>query len=90
MDKAEEYFWKNLPKHNLTSQNVIDRNKVNFDDIIELMDKYAQQVSREVAIEFVFNRYTSRTPIIANGSTAVKAHIEKNYKDWQQKQEKDK
>ena len=31
MNKAEEYFWKNLPKHNLTSQNVINRQKVNFD-----------------------------------------------------------
>jgi len=45
--KAEEYFWENLPKHNLTSQNVINREKVNFDDIIELMDKYATEVSRE-------------------------------------------
>ncbi len=48
--EAEMYFWKNLPKHNLTSQNVIDRNKVNFDDIIKLMEQYASKVSREMDI----------------------------------------
>ena len=47
MSKAEEYFWENLPKRNLTSQNVIDRERVNFDDIINLMEQYADEERRE-------------------------------------------
>jgi len=48
MKTAEEYFWENLYDHNLTKEDVIDRNKVNFDEIIILMESYA----KEHAIDF--------------------------------------
>lgn len=81
MNKAEEFFWENLPKHNLTSQNVIDRERVNFDDIIELMNKYAQQVNRGVAIKFIKDMdIEAETELLQN------QQYEAMYDNWQNKQ----
>ena len=60
---------------------------LNEEEVVQDLDEYADEVSREVAVEFVFDKYTSRTPIIADGSTAVKARIEKNFIEWKSKQE---
>jgi len=49
MKTAEQYFWENLPKRSLTSKGIIDRQKINFDDVIELMESYAKQQAVEFA-----------------------------------------
>ena len=51
----EEYFWKNLSKHNLTSKNVIDRQKVDFDEIIKIMEQFADEVIPESNKKILFD-----------------------------------
>lgn len=86
MNKTEEYFWKNLSKHNLTSKNVIDRQKVDFDEIIKLMEQYAIEISRERAIGFHLTR-TSRTGLIADKTTRIWTEIRKVFNNWLKEQE---
>ncbi len=58
MNKAEEYFWENLSKHNLILKNTINRQNVDFDEIIKIMEQYADEVSQEsnkkIAVEFIW------------------------------------
>lgn len=47
--KAEIYFWNKLSDYGMLSEDgIIDRNKVDFDLIIEWMESYA----KERAVEF--------------------------------------
>ncbi len=48
MIKAEEYFWENLSKHNLTLKNTINRQNVDFDKIIQTLQQYADVAVREI------------------------------------------
>ena len=62
MKTAEDYFWENLPKRNLTDRNVIDRKKVNFDDIINLMESYAKEHAIEFADHII--RYNGQVAVL--------------------------
>ena len=46
---AEDYLWENIPRQNLSLNNVIDRKKFDFDCIYILMEQYA----KEKAVEFL-------------------------------------